>query len=100
MELQTREGKAIMSKTEDVERNIEVIAGQIAAQQMLMETIIVEAMRGKTIDEANIMTLLTQGMDAFDHNSNMTKHETFGAIDTLKSVADTIKRAKGAKLID
>jgi len=100
MELQTREGKALMSKTEDVERNIEVIAGQIAAQQMLMETIIVEAMRGKTIDEANIMALLTQGMDAFDNNSNMTKHETFGAIDTLKSVADTIKRAKGAKLID
>lgn len=100
MELQTGEGKALMSKTEDVERNIEVIAGQIAAQQMLMETIIVEAMRGKTIDEANIMTLLTQGMDAFDNNSNMTQHETFGAIDTLKSVADTIKRAKGAKLID
>jgi len=88
MELQTREGKALMSKTEDVERNIEVIA------------VIVEAMRGKTIDEANIMTLLTQGMDAFDNNSNMTQHETFGAIDTLKSVADTIKRAKGAKLID
>ena len=96
MELQTGEGKALMSKTEDVERNIEVIA----AQQMLMETIIVEAMRGKTIDEANIMALLTQGMDAFDNNSNMTQHETFGAIDTLKSVADTIKRAKGAKLID
>jgi len=32
MELQTREGKALMSKTEDVERSIEVIAGQIAAQ--------------------------------------------------------------------
>lgn len=46
------------------------------------------------------MTLLTQGMDAFDNNSNMTQHETLGAIDTLKSVADTIKRAKDAKLID
>ena len=89
-----------MSRIKDVERSIEVIAGQTAAQQMLMETIIVEAMRGKTIDEANIMTLLTQGMDAFDNNSNMTQHETFGAIDTLKSVADTIKRAKDAKLID
>lgn len=100
MELQTREGKELMSKIEDVERSIEVIAGQIAAQQMLMETIIIEAMRGKTIDETNIMTLLTQGMDAFDNNSNMTQHETLGAIDTLKSVADTIERAKDAKLID
>ncbi|WP_255569850.1 hypothetical protein [Actibacterium sp. 188UL27-1] len=34
-----------MSKIEDVQRSIEVIAGRIAAQQMLMETIIVEAMR-------------------------------------------------------
>ena len=29
-----------MSRIKDLERSIEVIAGQIAAQQMLMETII------------------------------------------------------------
>lgn len=89
-----------MSKIKEVERSIEVIAGQIAAQQMLMEAIIVEAMRTKAIDETQIMALLTQGMDAFEANENMTKHETFGAIGTLTSVADTIKRAKDAKLID
>ncbi|WP_223429098.1 hypothetical protein [Tateyamaria pelophila] len=89
-----------MSKIKDVERSIEVIAGQIAAQQMLMETIIVEALRMKAIDKAQIMALLTQGMDAFESNENMTKHETFGAIGTLTSVLDTIKRAKDAKLID
>ncbi len=89
-----------MSKIKDVERSIEVIAGQIAAQQMLIETIIVEAMRVKTFDEAHIMALLTQGMDIFEANENMTKHETFGAIGTLTSVADTIKRAKNANLID
>lgn len=89
-----------MSKIKDVERSIEVIAGQIAAQQMLLETVIVEAIRTKTIDEAQIMALLAQGMDAFELNKNMTKHETFGAIGTLTSVADTIKRAKDAKLID
>ncbi len=89
-----------MSKIKEVERSIEVIAGQIAAQQMLMETIIVEAMRTKAIDEAQIMALLTHGMGAFEANENMTKHETFGAIGTLTSAADTIKRAKGAKLID
>ena len=89
-----------MSKIKEVERSIEVIAGQIAAQQMLMETIIVEAMRMKAIDEAHIMALLTQGMGAFEADENMTKHETFGAIGTLTSVADTIKRAKDAKLID
>jgi len=89
-----------MSTIKDVERSIEVIAGQIAAQQMLMETIIVQAMRMKAIDEADIMALLTQGMDVFEANENMTKHETFGAIGTLTSVLDAIKRAKDAKLID
>lgn len=39
-----------------------------------METIIVEAMRMKAIDEAHIMALLTQGMGAFEANENMTKH--------------------------
>lgn len=89
-----------MSKIKDVERSIEVIAGQIAAQQMLMETIIVEAIRIKSIDEAHITALLTQGMNIFEANENMTKHETFGAIGTLTSVADMIERAKNAKLID
>ena len=67
---------------------------------MLMETIIVEAIRMKTIDEAHVMALPTQGMDVFEANENMTKHETVGAIGTLTSVADTINRAKNAKLID
>ena len=89
-----------MSKIKDVELSIEVIAGQIAAQQMLMESVIVEAMRTKAIDEASILALLTQGMDAFEHNQNMTKHEAFGAIGTLTSVLDMINRAKEAKLID
>ena len=46
------------------------------------------------------MALLSQGMDVFEANDNMTKHETFGAIGTLTSVADAIKRVKDAKLID
>jgi hypothetical protein len=89
-----------MSRIKDLERSIEVIAGQIAAQQMLMETIIVEAIRMQAIDQANVITLLKQGMDVFEANDNMTKHETFGAVGTLTSVADAVKRAKDAKLID
>ena len=89
-----------MSRIKDLERSIEVIAGQIAAQQMLMETIIIEAMRMQAVGEADLMALLSQGMDVFEANDNMTKHETFGAIGTLTSVADAIKRVKDAKLID
>ena len=88
-----------MSKIKDLERSIEVIAGQITAQQMIMEGVIIEALRKKAIDEAQIMALLTQGMDVFENNKNMTKSETIGALGTLTSVADTIKRIKDAKLM-
>ena len=52
-----------MSKMKDLERSIEVIAGQITAQQMIMEGVIVEALRKNAVDEAQIMALVTQGMD-------------------------------------
>ena len=52
-----------MSKMKDLERSIEVFAGQITAQQMIIEGVIVEALRKNAIDEAQIMALLTQGMD-------------------------------------
>ena len=48
-----------MSRIKDLERSIEVIAGQIAAQQMLMETIIIEAMRMQAVGEADLMALLS-----------------------------------------
>ena len=89
-----------MSKIKDVERSIEVIAGQISAQQMLLETVIAELMRIKALNEEQIASVLKQGLGAFEANANMTKHEAFGAIGTLKSVEDTIKRLKDAKLID
>ena len=65
-----------------------------------METIIFEAIRSKAVEEAQIMALLTQGMEAFEANKNMTKQEIFGAIGTLASVADTVKRARDANLTD
>ena len=52
-----------MSKMKDLERSIEVIARQITAQQMIMEGVIVEALRKNAVDEAQIMALVTQGMD-------------------------------------
>ena len=89
-----------MSKIKDLERNFAVIAGQIEAQQMLIESIIVETIRTKAMDEAEILTLLTQGMDAFQNNPNMGDHEKFGAIGTLTSALDMIKRAKDAGIIN
>lgn len=51
-----------MSKIKELERSLEVIAGQIAAQQMLIETIIVEAIRTNVTSEAEILILCNNGM--------------------------------------
>lgn len=88
-----------MSKIKDLERSIEVIAGQTAAQQMLIESIVVETIRTNAMNEAEILNLITQGMDAFQASKNMTKHEAFGAVGTLTSALDMIKRAKDAGII-
>lgn len=88
-----------MSKVKDLERSIEAIGGQLASVQMLLEAMIVDGIRTKSIDEKEFMILLDQGMDAFHNNNNMTDQETFGAIGTLTSVVDMIKRAKDAKIL-
>lgn len=90
----------LVSKIKEIERSIEVIAGQISAQQMLMEALIVEAMRTKALSKTQINVLLEQGIHTFEINKDMTKNEIFGAVGTLTSVLDMIKRAKGARLID
>ncbi|SHJ23286.1 hypothetical protein SAMN05444404_1752 [Ruegeria lacuscaerulensis ITI-1157] len=46
-----------------------------------------------------MLTLITQGMDTFQSSKNMTKHEAFGAVGTLTSALDMIKRAKDAGII-
>lgn len=88
-----------MSKIKDIERNFEVIAGQVEAHQMIIESIIVEAIRTKAINEAAILTVLTQGMDAFQNNPNLGHHEKFGAVGTFTSALDMIKRAKDAGIL-
>lgn len=88
-----------MSKIKEIEHNFEVIAGQVEAQQMLIETIIVEAIRTNVSSEKEIIILCTQGIDAFQKNPNLGNHEKFGAIGTLTGVLDMIKRAKNAGII-
>ena len=66
---------------------------------MLIESIIFETIRTKAMDEAEILTLLTQGMDAFQNNPNMGDHEKFGN-QYSPSAIDMIKRAKDAGTIN
>ena len=88
-----------MSKLKEAQNAIEVQAGQLVALQMLIEAMIVEGIRTTSIDEKEFMILLDQGMEAFQNNTNMTEQETFGAIGTLTSAVDMIKRAKDAQIL-
>ena len=49
--------------------------------------------------EKEIMILCTQGIDAFQNNPNKGDREKFGAIATLTSALDMIKRAKDAGIL-
>ena len=69
-----------MSKVKALEHSIEAIGGQLPAVQMLLEAMIVEGIRTKSIDEKEFMILLDQGMDAFHNNRNMTDQETFEGV--------------------
>ena len=60
-----------MSKLNDLEQSIAVIGGQLSAVQMLIDAMVVECIRTKSIDEKEFITLLEQGMDAFQNNTNM-----------------------------
>ena len=53
-------------------RSIEAIGGQLAAVQMLLEAMIVDGIRTKSIDEKEFMILLDQEMDAFHNNKDIT----------------------------
>ncbi|MEP4999185.1 hypothetical protein [Pseudophaeobacter sp.] len=88
-----------MSKLKEAQNAIEVQAGQLVALQMLIEAMIVGGIRTKTIDEKEFIILLDQGMKAFQNNTNMTDQETFGAIGTLTSAVDMIKRAKDKQIL-
>ena len=88
-----------MSKLSDMQKNLDVVNGQLAALQMLLEVIITEGIRTKSFDEKGVVQVLDQGITVFQNNKSMTDRETFGAIGTLASAADMLKRAKEAKII-
>ncbi len=88
-----------MTKLKEAQESIEVLAGQLAAVQILLECALVEGIKTKTLNEQTFAQIFDQGMLAFQNNKNMSNRESFGAIGVLTSAADTIKRAKEEKII-
>lgn len=70
----------------------EVFAGQLVAQNMLIQ-ILMGQIAGTTADRgASIREALVQGNAAIMSNPNMTKAEKFGAARTLEDAIDTLER--------
>ena len=80
-----------MGKRED---DIEVIAGQLVAQNMLIQVlmsqlVLLSADRGAWVRQA-----LEEGVGVMQRNPNMTTREKFGAVKTLEDALDTFDRAQ------
>lgn len=91
-----------MSKrTPDPKQNaasIEMIAGQIMAMQMLLETIIIDDIRSNAFSSELMLSVIDQGLEVFPKNKHLSENELLGAIGTLKSTLNAIEVAKTGKI--
>ena len=82
-----------MGKPEDP---IEVIAGQLVAQNMLIRVLMSQLVFLSADRGASIRTALAEGIEVMQRNSNMTTREKFGAVKTLEDALDTLDKVRAA----
>jgi len=76
----------------------QVFAGQLVAQNMLIQVLMGHLVLGAPDRGAAIREALVQGRGAICSNPNMTEMEKFGAGKTLEDALDTLDRiAAGAR---
>ena len=80
-----------MAKSDD---DIQVIAGQLVAQNMLIQTLMGQLILLSADRGAGVRLALESGIGIMQRNPNMTTREKFGAVRTLEDAVDTIDRAR------
>ena len=80
-----------MTKSDD---DIQVIAGQLVAQNMLIQTLLGQLILLSGDRGAGVRLALESGIGIMQRNPNMTAREKFGAVRTLEDAVDTIDRAR------
>ena len=76
----------------------QVFAGQLVAQNMLIQILMGQIVLGTPDRGAAVREALVQGTGAIRSNPNMTEMEKFGAVKTLEDALDTLDRiAAGAR---
>lgn len=82
-----------MGKRED---GIEVIAGQLVAQNMLIQVLMSQVIFLSADQGAGVRQALAEGIGVMQRNPNMTTREKFGAVKTLEDALDTFERVRAA----
>ncbi len=82
-----------MGKRED---DIEVIAGQLVAQNMLIQVLMGQLVLLSADRGAGVRQALEDGIGITQRNPNMTTREKFGAVKTLEDALDTLDRIRAA----
>lgn len=82
-----------MGKPED---HIEVIAGQLVAQGMLIQILMSQLVMLSADRGAGVRQVLADGVGVMQRNPNMSIREKFGAVKTLEDALDTFDRARAA----
>jgi hypothetical protein len=80
-----------MGKRED---DIEVIAGQLVAQNMLIQVLMGQLVLLSADRGAGVRQALEDGVGVMQCNPNMTTREKFGAVKTLEDALDTFDHAR------
>jgi hypothetical protein len=80
-----------MGKPDD---DIEVIAGQLVAQGMLIQILMSQLVLLSADRGAGVRQALADGVGVMQRNPNMSTREKFGAVKTLEDALDTFDRVR------
>lgn len=78
------------------EDQIEVIAGQLVAQGMLVQILLSQLVLVSKDNGAVLQQALADGIEVMQRNPHLTTREKFGAVRTIEDALDTLEQVRAA----
>ena len=78
------------------EDQIEVIAGQLVAQGMLVQILLSQLVLVSKDHGAVLQQALADGIEVMQRNPHLTTREKFGAVRTIEDALDTLEQVRAA----
>ncbi|MCR9073579.1 MAG: hypothetical protein NXI18_17975 [Alphaproteobacteria bacterium] len=79
-----------------LEDQIEVIAGQLVAQGMLVQILLSQLVLVSKDNGAVLQQALADGIEVMQRNPHLTTREKFGAVRTIEDALDTLEQVRAA----